>query len=354
MQIKEVIKEGWKVDKIKIRYILKRREDIQKIVDNLEVDSRIGQRYESKDFKKCRMNYTIETKKGNIYVGIESNQIKISEDEKKKTLIIEYNPNKTNLFKEVEYLEQLKWLDLHRREIMYFDMAYDVFINIEDIKYSKRRTNEYECLISHKKLETIYLRKMGVNGTVRIYDKVLEMNGGNNEELEEETGEIKKIKYEGECTRYEIRIKPEKDLKKMINLLDPFLIEHLVKLHEIRIKEKSKEQKIIEEIEKNKNVDFNNLLLIHLGYIERIDKNVRKKYKELYKKIEKVAASKQQTTTKSLKNFNINELYKTFKTFLKSITFNNNTQLLLIDLLRKSKQTELKIPENGQTRADYI
>lgn len=338
MDIKEVIKEGWKVDKIKIRYILKKREDIQKIVDNLEVDSRIGQRYESKDFKKCKMNYIIETKQGNIYIGIESNQIKITEDEKKKTLIVEYNPNKVDLFKEVECLERLKWLDLHRREIMYFDMAYDMFINIENIDYNKRRTNEYECLISHKKLETIYLRKMGVNGTVRIYDKVLEMNGGSNEELDIETGEIKKIKYEGECTRYEIRIKPEKDLKKMINLLDPFLIEHLVKLHEIKIKEKSKEQKIIEEIEKNKNVDFNNLLLVHLGYIERIDKNVRKKYKELYKKIKKVAVSNPTTTTNQLKNFNTDKLYKTFKAFLKSITFNNNIQLLLIDLLYKNNQ----------------
>ena len=94
MQIKEIIKEGWKVDKIKIRYILKRREDIQKIVDNLEIDTRVKIRYESKDFKQCRMNYTVETEKGNIYIGIESNQIKMSEDEKKKTLIIEYNPQK--------------------------------------------------------------------------------------------------------------------------------------------------------------------------------------------------------------------------------------------------------------------
>lgn len=343
MNIKEVIKEGWKVDKIKIRYILRKREDIQKIVNNLEIDTRVNIRYESKDFKQCRMNYTVETEEGNVYIGIESNQIKISQDEKIKTLIVEYNPQKVNLFKEIKYLQKIKSLDLHRREIMYFDMAYDMFINIEDIEYKKRRINEYECLISHKKLETIYLRKWGVNGTVRIYDKTLEMNGGNNEEIEEDTGEVKKIKYEGECTRYEIRIKPERDLKKMINLLNPFLIEDLVKLHEIKIKEKPKKEKIIEEIEKLKHHEFTNVMMLYLGYEKRTNIKKRKEYKELYKKIEKVAISNQPTTTKSLKSFNTDELYKTFKTFLNSITFNNNTQLLMIDLLHKSQQTTCKI-----------
>lgn len=333
MQIKEIIKEGWKVDKIKIRYILKRREDIQKIVNNLEIDTRVKIRYESKDFKQCRMNYTIETKKGNIYIGIESNQIKMTEDEKKKTLIIEYNPQKVDLFKEIRYLEKLKGLDLHRREIMYFDMAYDMFINIEDIEYSKRRTNEYECLISHKKLETIYLRRLGTNGTVRIYDKTLEMNGGTDEELEEDTGEIKKIKYEGECTRYEIRIKPEGNLKKIINLLDPFLIEDLVKLHEIKIKPQENEKIIIEEIEKLKAHEFTNVMMMHLGYSKRVNKNKRKEYKELYKKIKKVAVSNQTTTTNHIKNFNTNELFKTFKVYLESITFKNNSQLLIQEMI---------------------
>lgn len=328
MQIKEVIKEGWKVDKIKIKYRLKQKKDVQKIVDNLEIDTRIKKRYESKDFKQCRMNYIIETKKGNIYIGIESNQIKMNHDERIKTIIIEYNPQKINLFKEIKYIEKLKGLDLHRREIMYFDMAYDMFINIEDIEYRKRRENEYECLISHKKLETIYLRRLGANGAARIYDKTLELNGGNNEELEEETGEIKKIKYEGECTRYEIRIKPEGSLKIIINLLDPFLIEDLVKLHELKIKEKFKEQKIIEEIEKLKAHEFTNVMMLFLGYEKRINIKKRKEYKEIYKNIEKVAISNQPTTTNHLKDFNTNELFKTFKTFLKSITFNNNNQLL--------------------------
>lgn len=333
MQIKEIIKEGWKVDKIKIRYILKRREDIQKIVNNLEIDTRVKIRYESKDFKQCRMNYTIETKKGNIYIGIESNQIKMTEDEKKKTLIIEYNPQKVDLFKEIRYLEKLKGLDLHRREIMYFDMAYDMFINIEDIEYSKRRTNEYECLISHKKLETIYLRRLGTNGTVRIYDKTLEMNGGTDEEIEEDTGEIKKIKYEGDCTRYEIRIKPEGNLKKIINLLDPFLIEDLVKLHEIKIKPQENEKIIIEEIEKLKAHEFTNVMMMHLGYSKRVNKNKRKEYKELYKKIKKVAVSNQTTTTNHIKNFSTNELFKTFKVYLESITFKNNSQLLIQEMI---------------------
>ena len=335
MQIKEVIKEGWKVDKIKIKYTLKQKKDVQKIVDNLEIDTRINQRYESKNFKQCRMNYIIQTSKGNIYVGIESNQIKITEDEKKKTIIIEYNPQKADLFKEVKYLKKLKELDLHRREIMHVDMAYDVFADIEDIKYSKRRENEYECLISHKKLETIYLRRLGANGAVRIYNKTLEMNGGSNEELEEETGELKKTKYTGECTRYEIRIKPEGNLRKIINLLDPFLIEDMVKLHKLNIKEKSKEQKTLEEIEKLEKHEFTNVMMIHMGYKKRVNKNKRKEYEEIYKKIEKkvYANQKDNTHTQTLKLFNTNQLFITLKTFLNSITFSNNTQLLIQEMI---------------------
>lgn len=329
--IKEVITPGWKIDKIKIKYLLRKKEEIQKIVNNLEVDPRITKRYPSRDIKACAMNYTIETKEGNLYIGIGSNQLNIPFDEQNKVIIIEYNPNKINAFKIAPYLEILITTDLHRREIMSIDMAYDMFIPITKIQYNKRRINEYECRISHEKLETIYLRKMGTNGAVRIYDKTLEMNGGS-EEVEEETGEVKESKYYGDCTRYEIRIKPEK-YKKEFNFINPWLLEELVKLHEISIKEEGQEEKILKEIETKKGAEFNNLLLIHLGYKERVDKNKRKAYKEMYQEIKKMVSDTTHETTDIFKDFNTDKMLKPITNYLKYITTDTQNQILLHDIL---------------------
>lgn len=329
--IKEVIKEGWKVDKIKFKYILKRVNQIQKILDNLATDSRVTKYWESKDFKQCNRNFTIETNKATLYVGTGSNQLKGSFEDKQKTLIIEFNPQKINPFEEIEYLRILKEIELHRRDVMYIDMAYDMYIPIESIEYQKRRINEYECKISHEKLETVYLRKMGVNGTVRIYDKTLEMNGGTDEDIEEDTGEVKQLKYIGDCTRYEIRIKPGEYSKKF-NLIDPFLLEQLAKLHNLEIKQESQEEKILKEIENNTNSDFNNLLLIHLGYIERVNKNARKKYKELYETTKKKALETTHRTKNHLIKFNTNNMYKTLKTYLKDTTIHPTNAILESEL----------------------
>lgn len=329
--IKEVITPGWKIDKIKLKYILRKKEEIQKIVDHIEIDTRITKKYESKSFEACRMNYILETKEGNLYIGIGSNQLNIPFDEQNKIIIIEYNPNKIDAFKIAPYLETLIYTDLHRREIMSIDMAYDMFIPITKIQYEKRRINEYECRISHEKLETIYLRKMGTNGAVRIYDKTLEMNGGN-EEVEEETGEIKESKYNGDCTRYEIRIKPGKH-KKEFNFLNPWLLEEYAKLHNLSIKEEEQEDKIIKEIETRKGAEFNNLLLIHLGYQERVDKNKRKKYKETYQEIKKMVSDTTHETTDIFKDFNTDKMLKPITNYLKYITTDTQNQILLQDIL---------------------
>ena len=325
INIKEVIEEGWKVDKIKIKYILKTTNQIQKILDYLATDTRVTKSWESRDFKQCNKNFTIETNKATIYIGIGSNQLKGSFEEHQKTLIIEFNPQKINPFEEIIYLKILKEIELHRRDIMYIDMAYDMFIPIESIEYQKRRNNEYECKIGHEKLETIYLRKMGVNGTVRIYDKTLEMNGGSNEDIED-TGEVKKLKYIGDCTRYEIRIKPG-EYSKRFNLLDPFLLEQLVKLHKIEIKQENQEEKILKEIETKKGAEFTNLLMIHLGYDERVSRNYRKKYKELYEDIKKGIPSNQLETHK-IKDFNINCIFNKLKTYLKNTTIHPTNAIL--------------------------
>ena len=86
------LEKGWKVDKIKLKYILKRIEDAQAIMNNLALDTRVSTIWESKDFKKCRYNYNIEQEEGTIYIGIESNQYRGDEEERRKTLVLEYNP----------------------------------------------------------------------------------------------------------------------------------------------------------------------------------------------------------------------------------------------------------------------
>lgn len=332
--IKDVIKEGWKIDKVKISYILRSIEEVERIVFNLEKDTRITKRYPSREIKACAMNYVIETMKGNVYVGVESNQLKIEAPERKKIIIIEYNPSKINAFEEISYLKKLLTVQIHRRDIISMDLAYDMHIPIEKLKYEKRRTNEYECRISHEKLETIYLRKMGNNGAVRIYDKTLEMNGGTKEEVEEETGEIKEQKYKGDCTRYEIRIKPGK-YKKEFNFVNHWFLGELAKLHKLSIKEEGQEEQILKEIKSRKGAEFNNLLLIHLGYTERVDKNKRKLYKEKYEEIKKMVSDTTPETNQTFKAFNIDEMLKPITNYLKYITTEENNQILLYNAIMK-------------------
>lgn len=334
--IKEVLREGWKVDKIKIKYVLNSVEETENIGRWIAFDTRISKDYPSSKLDSCQRNFTLETKEGNVYIGIGSNQPKISNDERNKTMIVEYNPQKIDLFKTIEYLEVLKKLPPHRRAIMSFDMAYDMFIDINSLKYTKRRCNELYQHIGHNTLETIYLRKWGLNGSVRIYNKVHEMNGGTNEDLDHETGEVKPIKYTGDCTRYEIRVKPEK-LDKAINTLDPFLFEHLITLHKLEIKETSEDKKIIEEMKKKKDSEFKNLMMIHLGFTEKLDKNSKKKFEQMYKEIKKSISSNQQEIQHNFKNFNLENLFFNFKNFLNSITENNDMSILICELMKNNR-----------------
>ena len=327
--IKEIIQPGWKLDKVKLKYTVRKKEVIQNIINHIELDTRVLERYESKNFKACRMNYLIKTKNGNLYIGIGSNQPNLTFDEQMKTIIIEYNPNKIDAFKIAPYLKDLLILDIHRREILSLDLAYDMFVNISDLEYTKRRKNEYECRISHEKLETVYLRKMGQNGSVRIYDKTLEMNGGTNEEVEEETGEIFNKKYTGDCTRYEIRIKPDK-LKLAFNLLNPWLLSELVNLHKLEIKEKGQDEKILEKIHEYNGNDFTNLLAVHLKAENKLNKRAKKKYREIYENIKKETSSKKDTSI--LKDFNTEKMFKVIINYLEYITISSQNQIIKHDL----------------------
>ena len=323
--IREVIKEGWKVDKIKFKFILRQKKDIQKILNHLAKET-ITKYWPSNHIDECKYNFNLEQQGGTIYIGIESNQYKGNTEEKMKTVILEYNPQKVNPF-EYDFINELKQLDLHRRDIMLIDMAYDMYININDLEYIKRRKNEYECKISHETLETTYLRKMGTNGAVRIYNKALEMNGGSNENLDLDTGEVQNIKYIGDLTRYEIRIKPGQ-LGKQFNIVNPFLIEETTKLHELHIKTPNQEEQILKKIYEHDGNDFTNLIAVHLGAEYKLNNRAKKKYKELYQEIKKSCTSTTEYNDK-LKDFNTTELYKTLKSYLQDTTFYTDNSIIV-------------------------
>ena len=319
IDIKEVVKEGWKVDKAKIKYLVNNIKDIQKLCDELSCDSRVTKSYESNNFKFCAKNYLLELDGGVLYVGIGSNAPNISFQDSQRTIVVEYNPQKIDLFKEVHYLLFLKHLPQHRRFIMYLDLAYDMYVNINDLVYYKRQKREYECLISHNELETIYLRRFGVNGSTRIYNKVLEKNGGVNEDLEESTGEIKDIKYLGECTRYEIRVKPSTNYD-----LEPFMLEKTIQLHKLSLKVDS--DILISEIKKQKNSVFKNLLLVHLNMTDMLDKNKKNDYIKQYEDIKKTLLNERINV---LNDYNLDCLSKVLYHYLNYIILEKESKILI-------------------------
>lgn len=341
VNIQDIFQQGWKVDKAKIKYIVRKKSFIDDVSYYLSLDTRVKQHYTSGALKNSHDNYMIECEKGNVYIGLEDNS-NMNTDEARKTITIEYNPQKVDLFTELNYLEPLRHLDLHRRYILYLDLAYDMYINISDLQYKKRRKNEYRALIEHSHLETIYLKRFGTTNAVRIYDKTAEMNADKSEEIEEDTGEVKDTKYYGDCTRYEIRVKPENRAEQlMFNLSDPFTIQHNIKLHELWLDNGIKE-KILKEIEnKYKGNEFLRLLAIHLNYEDNAfaDNRTKKKYREIYSEIKK-SFSRTNKENETFKNYNHDEINKIVKNYLKSITFNEEMQnkLLLQKILDIQKK----------------
>lgn len=330
VNIQDILKPGWKVDKAKIKYIVRDKKYLNDLSYYLSIDSRVTTQFTSGALKNSHYNFTLECQKGNVYIGLEDNS-NMNTEEARKTITIEYNPQKVDIFTEVNYLEPLKALDLHRRYILYLDLAYDMYVNISDLKYNKRRKNEYRALIEHSHLETIYLKRFGTTNAVRIYDKTAEMNADKSKELEEDTGEVKDAKYYGDCTRYEIRVKPENRAEQlMFNITNPFLIESMIKLHELYLDNDSTDEKILKKIEESDGIEFLNLKAIHDGYADKItNRTTRKKYKEMYADIKKSFSS----TTKEndiFKDFNTDCIYSTTKRYLDSITFNEELQSKLL------------------------
>lgn len=333
INISDVITAGWKVDKAKIKYILRSHDEVQLIADNLSCDPRVTSSFESGDLKKCKFNYTLGFENGVVYVGLEDNANR-NLDESRKTVKIEYNPQKVDVFKEVGYLCSLKALDLHRRYIMYLDLAYDMYVDVACIEYEKRRVNEYCSLHEHEKLETIYLRSLGSNGAIRIYDKTKEKNKRISK-VDEDTGETYMDKYYGDCTRYEIRIKPEgKNNQLLMNIADPYFIEWLVDLGKIGVKSEDVDSLVLKKIEEYKGNDFTNLLAVHMGYANKLNNRAKTKYKDIYDNMKKeLLGSNPQSSV--LNDFNYDCLFKTINCYINSITVNveNQSCLLLTTLV---------------------
>jgi hypothetical protein len=336
VDIRKVFQQGWKVDKSKIRYIVNNIEEVQELIYNLTLDSRIKVTYQSNCFEKSNKNYVIELEKGTVYIGVGSNAPKGVFSELQKSIVVEYNPQKIDIFKEIKYLRFLKSSENHRRKIMYLDLAYDMHVTINDTDYIKRRIAEYECVISHKEKETIYLKTFGRNGSTRIYNKTLEHNGGTKEEDEDEeylnknTGEVRKktIKYIGDCTRYEIRIKPKNNED-----LEEFAIEKLVKLHQLSLKDN--ENEMLREMEQESPTVFRNLYMIHIGKINMVEKNKKKEYLNKYDEIKKRTLRAERTNV--FENFNTNKLKQTIDLYLDYIIQVNKSKFDFIDLEEKEE-----------------
>ena len=331
INIQDIFKPGWKVDKAKIKYIVRDKKYLNDLSYYLSIDSRVTTQFTSGALKNSHYNFTLECQKGNVYIGLEDNS-NMNTEEARKTITIEYNPQKVDIFTEVNYLAPLKQLDLHRRYILYLDLAYDMYVNISDLRYKKRRKNEYRALIEHSHLETIYLKRFGTTNAVRIYDKTQEMNADKSQDLDEDTGEVKTEKYYGDCTRYEIRIKPENRAEQlMFNITNPFFIEQIVKLHELWLDDGT-EEKILKEIESNyKGNEFLRLLAIHLNYDDNAfaDNRTKKKYREMYTEIKK-SFSRTTKENDMFKDFNTDSIYKAITNYLNTITYSQELQSKLL------------------------
>ena len=319
--IQAFFSEGWSVDKVKLKFILPTLKEVDLISYALSIDSRVKSNWVTNAIKQCHYNYNLEVSNSvTFYIGIGDNSLKGDFQEKQKSLVVEYNPNKLNPFKEFNYLRNLVSIPLHRRKIIYFDLAYDMYLKISDIKYTKRRVNEYHCVISHSELETIYLRSLGKNGSVRIYNKTLEQNGGVDEDIDYESGEVKTVRYDyyGDLTRYEIRIRPEKENFNLLKKV-PFTFCELCKLHKLEVYYPSENEKIINLIKSYDTRTSQMLMLIHLGHSDLISRKNIKKYRDLYYNVKEKALNGSIFSTNSLDNFTVDKAFECFCNYIDSI-----------------------------------
>lgn len=333
--VTEVIKEGWKVDKLKLEIKYRKIEEIQALVWAISNDNYVVESYESKILSKCAKNYKVELPGGMVYIGVGKNSHQGNWKENQKSIILEFNPSKVNPFKEIEYLEHITMMDKNRIDIMSLDMAYDIYTHISSLEMDKRHGNEKYGVWGSNDVETLYRGDMG-NNHIKLYNKAKELNKTvRNEDTDQETGEVteNKVKIIGDCTRFEITMAiPPKERFLVMCATEEWHLEQLIQLPQLRFKKS--EDDIKDEILKLEGKDCINVMAIHMGLEKKFkEQRTRKKYKEMYQDIKNKSLGCEANDSSSMLNkFCFHELYITLYNYLRS-TFKGKMGIIPTHLL---------------------
>lgn len=164
----------YSIDKIKLSFLC-RQEFIQDIMANLGASSNCSS-YMTSKLTSCRYNYNMHVQnpytEANVYVGVEPNWVNNNIDAK-RTLIIEYNPNKVEVEQNNEYLNCVHRLSEYQCKVMSMDIAYDMDIPYECLTMGKRDVREYQASLGHSRVETRYLGDLG-DAHIKLYNKAKE------------------------------------------------------------------------------------------------------------------------------------------------------------------------------------
>lgn len=186
----------YSIDKIKLEFKCLRFQVLQEMLNQFSYSSCSDKYYTSNKISKCKHNFVIDCGGGVIYIGIEPNWNFNSQYN--KSIVIEYNPNKIDLFESVPILKFLKSYPSVLIKVLSFDVAVDIPINYNLVRMLKRDVREKFAMFGSRHVETRYLGAMGHNH-VKLYDKATEQ------------------KIVGDWTRFEITIKKINSLSATLN-----------------------------------------------------------------------------------------------------------------------------------------
>ena len=267
----------YSIDKIKIRIDNLRSDEVQAMMYKLSVDPYVFTSYESNKMSKCRYNYIIGESEGAVYVGVTPNWRK--EERDVKSVVLEYNPNKISPWF-YESLELLVHSNVVNWCVMSVDVACDIMEEYSGLVMLKRDKREYFAKIGHSEVETQYLGAFGENGHIKFYNKAKE----------------RKVEYP--WSRFEITLKGIKDINCSFEYFQEFC-------------------KVPVMYQKGE-VDGENINDLWLLSLESVIDDIDRLYKignyRTRKKMENLLAQTLQSV-----DININEMYKTYINFFKTI-----------------------------------
>lgn len=163
----------YSVDKVKIEFQYIKSSVVQQFMDRLmsnSCDIEYTTYYESNKMTNCKHNFYYGKGAGAIYLGVIPNWKK--EERHDKSIVIEYNPNKTDPF----IFDVFLWLSKLSRvvwHVMNFDIATDIMLSYDTVFMNKRDKREEMGMRGHSNVETRYLGALG-NGHIKLYDKAKE------------------------------------------------------------------------------------------------------------------------------------------------------------------------------------